>query len=453
MALWVRKLGLIAGLALIIFACEDPGEIGLDLNPEQGVFVAHYKEVPLKTSIVNYEDILSDNNTRISKVNQQFLAGGNLLTGNVDIPEVGKTEAKAFMSIYPWNFKTDSIYIFDSLVMHLHITYMYGKNLSGTKKIYVHELSEELLLDTVYLTKNSTAYFPDPIGEFNVDLSEYDSAGIDTVYTARLSDEFGLKLTGEVTSDSTVFQDNLKFREFFKGLALVSDPANDVILGSFIKTSGQTTYLRLYYHTVKDTTYMDFIIPGTDTAGINITRFYNNITLDKTGTPLEGIPDYYVDFETQNEFTYHHNAGGIFTKLNLGVFNQFKDTIEHMVINRAELIIPVEEYEDYLTPTSFIDLYLMDENNKFREEYDSLNQNIKYLTIGRIKFQKDSLTNAGEFVGDVTTYIQNIASGLNTDTLLYVGLPNLWYSVAAVNQFKSRKDKIRLQIYYSVLKK
>ena len=452
MALWVRKPGLIAGLALIIFACEDPGEIGLDLNPENGLFVARYQEIPVKTTVVNYEELLSDNNTRISKVNQQFIAGGNLLTGSVYFPEIGKTEATAYTSIYPWNFKTDSTYIFDSLVMHLHITYMYGKNLAGEKKIYVHELSEDLLTDTVYLTKNSTAYFTDTVGTFSINLSDYDSSGIDSVYSARLSDELGMKWADKMASDSTVFQDNMKFREFFKGLALVSDPANDVILGSFIKTTGQTTFLRLHYHTLSDTSYYDFIIPAYDTAGINITRFYNNIKLDRTGTPLEGIPDYYVDYEPQSDFAYFHPAGGIMTKLNLGPFNNFRDTISHMVINRAELLIPVEDYEDFLLPLQTIEIYAVDENNKFVEVYDTLNQSTRYLSIGRFNFGEDSLGNDKQYLGDVTNLVQSISGGYNTDTLFYVGFPSMWYSIAAVNQFKARKEDIRLRVYYSSLK-
>jgi hypothetical protein len=50
-----------------LFACEDPGEIGLNINPENGVFVARYVEIPIESKVVQHRDIISDNTTRIDR--------------------------------------------------------------------------------------------------------------------------------------------------------------------------------------------------------------------------------------------------------------------------------------------------------------------------------------------------------------------------------------------------
>ena len=91
--LLVKRIGLILGLALLIFACEDPGEIGLELNPENGLFVAKYQDVPLDNSVILYEKIVSDNATRIDSFNN-INSGGRLLVGSFENQQFGKLNSK-----------------------------------------------------------------------------------------------------------------------------------------------------------------------------------------------------------------------------------------------------------------------------------------------------------------------------------------------------------------------
>jgi hypothetical protein len=100
MTLWDRRFRLILGLAFFTFACEEPGEIGLELNPENGSFVAKYSEIPVANSIIQYEDILSDNSTRINNVTQQPFSGGRMLTGSYSTQDFGKFQSKTFSSLY-----------------------------------------------------------------------------------------------------------------------------------------------------------------------------------------------------------------------------------------------------------------------------------------------------------------------------------------------------------------
>lgn len=451
MTLWDRRFWLVVGLAFFIFACEEPGEIGLELNPENGVFVAKYDEIPINTSVIQYENILSDNSTRIDNLNQSPISGGRLLTGNYSTTDFGEFQSKGFTSIYlsKSGFTPDDEFIFDSLVLSIKVDYLYGDNFAGNKRIYVHELAEEIKIDSLYLTKNSTSYIEQPIGEFNIDISAYDSTRVDTVYTTRLSDELGMRFLDKAITDTLVFNNNMAFREFFDGIALISEDGNNVIAG--IPAESQSTFMRLYIHDAVDTTFFSFIFQGWDTAGYNITRYYNNITLNRTGTPIEGIPDYHTEYQTNNELSYLQASAGIFTKLNLKPYLNFLDTINHLVINRAELVIPVKNYNDFFEPPSSLDLYVTDENNKFIEIYDSARLSISYATVGRIIYAKEKSENKGQFIGNITSYIQSLASGTSSDSLLLIGQTNLWNSVSIVNQFTTVKDDIVLRIYYSTL--
>jgi hypothetical protein len=86
-----------------LFACEDPGEIGLNINPENGVFVARYVEIPIESKVVQHQDIISDNTTRI---NTDVPAGryanieGRFLVGKMTTPEIGEMRSTAYTGLY-----------------------------------------------------------------------------------------------------------------------------------------------------------------------------------------------------------------------------------------------------------------------------------------------------------------------------------------------------------------
>jgi len=461
MTLWDRKLGLILGLALFTFACEEPGEIGLDINPENGAFIARYFEIPLENSITQHEDILSDNATRIDELSQNPKGDGRLLVGNYNSSEFGALSTKAFssFSLGQSGFKPED-YLFDSLILYLRVDYIYGNNFLGNKRIYVHELIEDIESEPLKLTRDSEPYSIEPVGELNFDISGIDTTRVDTVLTARISDELGQLLLDSAQSDTLNFYNNVNLREFFKGFSFVPEDMNNVVAG--IHAESDSTFMRMYIHSAKDTSYFDFIIPGytvdtiyteTDTLynSVNITRYYNNITLDKSGSSLAGIPGYYEDFETDDDLSYIQGSTGVFTKLNFGDYYNFLDTAKNHVINRAELVIPVNTYTDFLDPSLSLALYVTDESNHFVEsEADSTK--IVYETVGAVSYKELKNENRGEYVGEITTYIQDLSSGERTDSLILIGQGGLYNSVISINQTVIEKDQIYLKVYYSSIK-
>ena len=449
MTLWVRKCGLISMLALSIFACEDPGEIGLDLNPENGVFVAKYQEISLENFVILYEDVLSDNATRIDSF-QNVSSGGRLLTGSFENESFGKIESTGYTGLYLGSVGfTDDEYIYDSLVFNTRIDYVYGSNLTGAKKIFVHELADSLKLDTLYLTRNTTTYKETPVGEFNFDFSGLDTVWIDTLLTTKLSDELGIRFLQEAKDNEKTFSNNREFRKFFNGFAFVSDESNNIITG--ILPESRETYLRLHVHNTEDTTSLDFIFQDLDTVDLNSTKYYNNIKLNRTGSPLAGIPDFYTDFQTDNNLTYIQASAGIYTKISLQPFLNFIDTIEHLVINRAEIELPVQLYDKGTPPSSGLDMYLIDENNRFVENFVPNRPHSIFTTAGRLTFSRKANENEGSFLGVFTQYIQDITSGDSKDIFLMLGQPNMWNSVITVDQSILKKDEIKLKVYYSAL--
>jgi hypothetical protein len=462
MTLWDRTVGLILGLALFTLACEEPGEIGLEINPENGAFVARYFEIPLDNSIIQQEDVLSGSLTRINfnDITQKPSSDGRLLVGGYNTPEFGAFKATSFSNIYFTKFGFASHgFTFDSLIFNIKIDYIYGNEFMGNKKIAIHELSEDILLDSVYLTKNSTAYFPDPVGEFNFNLSAFDTIFVDTVFSTRLSDEFGMKLFDKAGEDSITFFDNRVFREFFKGIALVPDESNSMVAG--IHAESPSTFMRMYFHNEKDTTFLDFTIDGftqdTTIVGndttfqiVNLTRYYNNITLDKSGSAIAGIPGYYTEFQTDDDFTYIQASSGVFTKLDFGKYYEFLDTVPNLVINRAELILPVKTFQNYLQPSLSLSLYPIDEGNKFIKVEQS-GRILTYLSFGGLSYSGFQNENRGQYEGNITGFIQGITSGDIENVQILVAQSSLDNSILSVNQTLLEKRNILLRVYYSSL--
>jgi len=449
--LWVKRSGLILGLALFIFACEDPSELGLDLNPENGVFVAKFHDIPLGNSVLLYEDILSDNTTRIDSLDN-LTSGGRLLTGTFANQNFGNAQSRSFASLKLGSvgFSNDTLnFMFDSLIFNIKVDYLYGNSILGNKRIYIHELTESLKSDTLYVTRNSTSYNDIPVGEFNFDLSVLDTVWIDTVITTRLSDELGMRFLEEATVNDTTFWNNDEFGKFFNGFAFISDDINDMITG--IIPENPSTYLRMHFHNANDTSFLDFIFQDLDTIGGNSTKYYNNITLDRSGTPLEGITEYYTEFQTNNDLSYIQASTGVFTKINLQPYLEFLDTIDHLVINRAEIEIPVDTYTKNTIPSSPLDLYVIDQENRFKEEFVATRPHPIYPTVGRLSFVKDKNENMGIYVGTLTGFVQDITSGESADTLLLLGQPGLYNSVLSTNQTVIIKEGISLKVYYSTI--
>ncbi|MDZ7606353.1 MAG: DUF4270 family protein [Cyclobacteriaceae bacterium] len=455
--LWGRISSLLPVLVLFLIACEDPGEIGLELNPENGAFVAKYQELPLNTSIVLVEDILSDNSTRINGRTQVKSSDGRVLFGNYTTPDFGGMSSKGFSSLYisQRGFKpSEKEFVFDSLVMFMFVDYLYGESFLGTKQINIHELKEEIKVDSIYLTKNSTPYYDEPVGSLNFDFSSLDSVRVDTLLRVRLADELGNRLFDEAYTDTTTFSNNVEFRQFFNGFAFVPGDGNNMITG--VHMENPSTFVRMFIHNTTDTAAFDFVFTGYDTAGTNITRYYNNIKLDRSGSSIGPITEYYTDYFPTDNRGLMQASTGVFTKLDFTPYLNFIDTIDNLIINRAELVIPVEPYVSYFDPVSTLDLYRVDEFNHFVERFDSASLKNYYLTAGKIGFKKDKNTNTGIYDGTITGYIQSVATDLAADTLknssVLIGQPNLWNSVIVTNQSAIPLQEIKLRVYYSTLR-
>lgn len=67
--------GLLIGAALMLFGCESPSEIGLELDPNENNVGVYEKEFVLPSSVILYDSINTTNDTRllVGRFNDPFL--------------------------------------------------------------------------------------------------------------------------------------------------------------------------------------------------------------------------------------------------------------------------------------------------------------------------------------------------------------------------------------------
>lgn len=436
MNLWVKRAGLIIGLALLIFACEDSSQIGLELDPGKGNFVAKYVELPLKASVVQVDSVPTNNS-------------GRIMVGNLNDPEFGTVKAVGYSRIFMngTGLEIADGASYDSLVLSIDLNYFYGVDKNTVQHIAFHELKEDIL-DTTYYTWDTTAFDPEVIGEGQFDLSYVDTTRIDTTYSIKMSDTFGQKLFQEARTDTATFlhSDNERFIDTFKGLAITAGEPNTSILG--LSPTSSNTRLVMYYHTSTDTLAYRFNLLDYNYGYSNdLTLYYNHVIIDKSGTPLSGLNEFYKEYDPGDDMSYVQSGTGILTRISLQPVLDFVDTAGNVILNRAEIEVRSDEYQDYLEPPRYLELSVSNNNNfifyngsRLAVQSEEGSGNLQML------FSRGSDFNEGFYNGNITKFTQYIIDGTSSDTVLLV-TPSSF--ISSLDRMVSKNADVKLKLYYS----
>lgn len=438
MNLWIKPAGLFFVAALFaITGCQETGEIGLDLDPERGRFVVRYAEFPLRNAVVQIDSVYSRN-------------AANLVTGYYRHPDFGNVQATAFtrMFLNQATFMRDSAAVLDSLILQIRVRYIYGGDYTQSQQLfYVHELSE-VIPDTSHFTKTSTPFYPEALAVGQFEFPDYDSEVIDTLLNFRLSDELGQRfLLASLDTGSQVFTDQDAFQEFFNGIAIRADEGNTAAIGADMNFPN--TRLTLHYHSDRDTLLYSFSFVAFQ-GQLNISNYYHNITTDRNGTPLQGLPGFHQEYQPENGLSYAQGGAGLLTKVSLAPVFNFMDTIESIVINRAELYIKTQPFEPHFRLPVGLELYITDDSNGFILSGGAFravrNEDGAGTLVMRPQYNPSTM--ATEYVGNISLYTQGIIERSNPDSLLLITPTNLTFYL---NQLVARQSDILLRLHYSTI--
>lgn len=528
MNLWVKRIGQLAisAVALFFFSCQEETNFLGYKNPSSK-YELSFIDIPIKSSTLLVDSIRTTNFFATNDVNR-------LLVGHYNDPVFGAITASAYtqfvpdgsLRVYSESTITDTTeykLVVDSVKLFLQLDYYgYGAYDQTTQKINILEIKDPLqhynetnVPSTVggqqkptttnyfqerdYYTTSAADVIPTPLGTktFSVDMTKYNVSNKRDYVYVRLSDEFANRLLNTAkTPDST--SNYRKFTRKFAGLVIAPDLAqSDKIVG--INPSDDSTIVRLYYHSiniknnnkVKDTLILNFnLARATDFIS------YNKIEVDRSGSALNGLTEFYEEDDTDDK-RYIQAGTGVVTKIDFSAFIDSLKDIPRLAINSAELIIDnIDDPGKYIVPQNLI-VKLVQENNRFKKfgfpgRTTTYSKDLKVLQLynGYINFDNQSKYSGRNIPVDSTLNVVNDFGGallftysssakqykapatmffnklytlsLDEDNTLITKallIPHVAGSVTSygsyingksLNRVSFDKDNIRLRIYYTI---
>ncbi len=422
------KTGLIFLLALFLFYCEDPNEIGLELRTDSDKVGAFYTEIDLKTSVISLDSILTSSSAR-------------LLTGSYLNPDLGAITASGYSRFSYGNTKLnipDSA-VYDSIYLNLNVDYVYGPGVSEVQTFTVHELTEEIIDTLAYFNFSDIGYNIDAIGSGSFLLPEDE----DTLLFYKLSDDYGKTLFNAAIDTTMIDPDDVStLHELFRGFAFLSDPANNLLLR--YNQESDESGLQLYYHKPGDTIQSSYEFKFFTTAN------FNRIISDRTGTPLEGINNQpYTEFIPSDNKTYIQSGTGLIPKLDMSPILDFFDSIPNVALNRVIFDFKINDPGFNESPPSSVTLYFTDEDNRrIRSGPEFLGVTIEGASDLARPAYDNELNN---YIAFTTLYTGNILTGINQYQQILLYPPEFGLSLT-VNHFQIEPGNIKAKIYYTRLK-
>lgn len=386
---------------------------------------------------INFDSLITSSRSRI-------------LVGNYDDPVFGKVKSDSYFQLSANNYKlynsnsdTDvPNYVFDSIALILRYdSYSYGDT-TNTQSFQVHRLTQKVkpnLDDDSFYNSSSLEYSPQSLGaiSFKPRPTDKDSVNI------TLSPVFGNELFQKIKNNE--LENYNEFVEYFKGLVVKSNSSTSSNLVGFATTS----VLRMYYSKALDPEEVSLI---KDFSIQDISRQFNNITLNRTGTLIENlpVPTSSLPSSQTNNVAFIQSGTGIACRIDFPHIKQLQYLSDKGAIVDAQLIIkPIKNsYSDlHPIPDSLL-VYVSDHLNRISGTLNNSNSGQMYA----------QLQNANDEFGENGGYKINIGPFLQKEMLkkaapassLILTLPNFSNGVDRLllgNQ-KNADNKIQLKIYY-----
>lgn len=279
------------------------------------------------------------------------------LVGSIDDPHFGKTTAVTYSPFAMAGgvfVSTDAV--FDAVNLTVVFDYYWTGATTATadQKFEIYELQDSVLTYLKHYTNQSASYgtllgeqvYPIDPDDFDTKISQNatnattnPSAIVRDSLHIKLDDTFGQRLFALAMDTIGNNEEKIalfyKFRRLFNGIAIVS-PGSDKIVGLDM----ENTYSRieLQYH-VGDVNYKIPFYFAPSGQAINTAEYmaWTQITTDRSGTPLAGLTDKYVDYEPADGNRYVQSGTGVGLKLDFSeVFEYFK-TVPNKALSVAEL--------------------------------------------------------------------------------------------------------------------
>lgn len=440
-------------MTVIIFAlnqgCEEPEEVGKDLLPPQDNLNVEFSDSTTIHAYSYQEDSLQTNDRGL------LFPGDYLLMAGSYLDEVfGQTNASFYsqLRMTSTNLTFGSNPVVDSVFLQLSYYNFYGDT-TYPLTLQVHEITEDLHLDSIYYSSQKTNYYENQtLGSkknFYPKPQTPKVVGGDTISpVVRIPIDKSLAQRFFNVQGTGVFKDNVDFVDFFKGIYVKAqkNTGNGSILYFYPHTS--TSRLSIYYHNDSDTLQANFNMSESAPKYNRFDHDYSAGTQNLLSNKLQQLNN--EDPQTDKSSLFIQSMGGINVKIK---FPYLKDWAEdkNIALNKATLIVETDtannvQADRYNEPPR-LGLVKVNNNGIFEPLTD-------FIVSSEI-FGGYLKSNKNEYRFVITRHIQEILKGEEPNNSL-VMLPNRRNTNAnraALVGPQANNRQMRLELIYTKLDK
>jgi hypothetical protein len=439
----MHKFILMLFLAVTILSCgtdTDAGEfvVGSDylaLNNK----VVLIDTVTVDMSTINFDSLVTSNQQRI-------------LIGNYDDPIFGKVKSNSYFQVAPNTYSlstsgsdTETVnYVFDSIVMTLKYDNYYYGDTTKVQTFDIHRLTQKVkpnVDDKSFYNNSTLTYNDESIGSISYKPRPIEKDSI----TIKMNDTFGSELFQKMKKrDVTDFD---SFTEYLKGFVVVPSTSNS---SSVIGFNASTSVIRLYYSkSPKDIDEESYEVEFTIS---DVTKQFNSISSDKTGTLLQNLPNSSSKLSSSltNRQGFIQSGTGVACRIDFPNIKQLKYISEKGAIVDAQLLLkPVNNsYSEQYPLADSLKIYVADNLNRMS---GSLVNSAGTSVYGILNKKTDEFNENVGYTIPIGWFLQKeMWKQSDSRSSLILTLPVISKAVNRIvlGDQKHLNNKIQLKIYY-----
>jgi len=437
----MKKFFILGVVGLLLASCDtdlETGEfvVGSDyLGVNNKVILVD--TLTLEVSTINFDSLVTSSQSR-------------LLVGNYDDPVFGKVKSDTYFELGASDYKlynntsdTDlPNYVFDSIALILRYDRYYYGDTTNVQTLSVHRLLNNItpdIDDKNFYNNNSVPYTSESLGTI---LYKPRPIAQDSI-NITLNTVFGNELFKKIKNNE--FTNYTEFSDYLKGLSLTTDGGNTSNVIGFSTSS----VMRLYYSKSQNP---DEVSLKKDFSILDLTRQFNNITLDRNGTLIQNLPasNSKLPSSLTNNTAFIQSGTGIACRIDFPYIKKLKNLAGNGVIVDAQLLIrPVRNTysETYPLKDSLI-AYVSDHLNRISGTLNNSAGTPLYAILDKSndEFNEDTGYNIG-----IGTFLQKemMKESAAAASLIFA-FPNISKAVdrIVIGDQKNADNKIRLKVYY-----
>ncbi len=394
--------------------------------------------VSVEMSTINFDSLVTSGQSRI-------------LVGNYDDPIFGKVKSNSYFqvsgAIYSLNSSGSDTeatnFVFDSIAMILKYDKYYFGDTTKVQTLDIHRLIQKVKPNTdndSFYNNSALAYNSESLGTISYKPRPLEKDSI----VIKMSDTFGSELFQKIKKREVTGFDN--FTEYLKGLVIVPSTSNS---SSVIGFHAATSKVRLYYSKYQADTEISYFV---DFTILDISKQFNSISLDKTGTLLSSLPvsSKALSSSLINKQGFIQSGTGVACRIDFPNIKQLKYISENGAIVNAELVLKAvnNTYTKQYPLADSLAVYVGDNLNRIS---GSLQNAAGTAVFGILNKKSDEFNENVGYTIPVGNFLQKeMLKQSDSRSSLILTLPGINKTVNRIvlGDQKNLNNKIQLKIYY-----